>query len=159
MSGRVDGIDFRDPGRGQGHGAGGSARRHHPRSGCGHLAFALAGALVFDGRGLGFVLFVLQILGFLPPHLSRDRTGRVSWAGPAAAPAPLDLGELTSLSFSGIAFHTSASFLLSSPNTAGQTNGFSGLFSFVSMTTGGFDPPSPGCSALMFTLYSLQNTW
>lgn len=39
------------------------------------FAFALGGTLVFDGGGLSFVLFVLQILSFLPPNLHR-RTNR-----------------------------------------------------------------------------------
>lgn len=35
------------------------------------FAFGFAGALVFDCSGLSFVLFVLQILSFLPPNLCR----------------------------------------------------------------------------------------
>lgn len=38
------------------------------------FAFGLTGALVFDRGGLSFVLFVLQILGFLPPNLQRKHT-------------------------------------------------------------------------------------
>lgn len=42
------------------------------------FAFALTGTLVFDCGSLSFVLFVLQILSFLPPnlHASTNRTHR-----------------------------------------------------------------------------------
>lgn len=35
----------------------------------GTFGFAVAGGLLLHSGGLGFVLFVLQILGLLPPHL------------------------------------------------------------------------------------------
>lgn len=69
---------------------------------------------MLDRRGLGFVLFVLQILSFLPPNLLRDtESARLEERRLFSRPR-----QPTSLSFSGIAFHTSANFLLSSPKTA-----------------------------------------
>lgn len=87
------------------------------------FGFALIGRLVFDRGSLSFVLFVLQILSLLPPNLQRNtnRTRRNYHICKFKALQILTQkgGGHTNLSFSGIAFHTSANFLLSSPNTAG----------------------------------------
>lgn len=91
------------------------------------FALGLIDTLVFDGGGLSFVLFVLQILSFLPPDLQRTHRD----VSAATKSGVLNLfssvyfekktEKHTNLSFSGIAFHTSANFLLSSPNTAEKT--------------------------------------
>lgn len=91
------------------------------------FALGLTDTLVFDSGSLRFVLFVLQILSFLPPDLQRTRRD----VSAATKSGVLNLfnsfyfkkkiEKHTNLSFSGIAFHTSANFLLSSPNTAEET--------------------------------------
>ena len=36
------------------------------------FAFSICGGLAFDRGGLSFVLFVLQVLRFLPPNLTEN---------------------------------------------------------------------------------------
>ena len=150
MCGGVDGVHLRDAGGGQRQ-ADGGAPGGRPQTGRPahtlHDSFTLGvgGGGALHRGGLRLVLLVLKILSLLSPYLHTPTPTpthtQVSATAGASARKNTQYFRLslrhttpTSLSFSGMDFHTSASLLLSSPNT-GYTNAEKGVQCFFVFKT------------------------
>lgn len=130
------------------------------------FAFALSGAFVFDCGGLSFVLLVLQVLSLLSPNLNGILRGSnlKYWLDFLFFISIWNKSKEDSLVCLSLA---SPSTLLPTSYWAPQrlrtkhTNRMNIIKSRLWNRTCLFNnySPKPGCSAFMFTLYSLQNTW